>query len=44
MRARFYVRQLSDTGTVLPDKKAYIFRIGPENERDLAIGWVKLVS
>ena len=44
MRARFYVRQLSDTGMLLPDKKAYIIRIGPANERDLATGWIRLGS
>lgn len=40
--AKFYMRQLSDTGMVLPDKKAYIFTMRPQNKYDLPVGWVKL--
>ena len=40
--ARFYMRQLSDTGTLAPDKKNYLFRMTAPDKNDLPSGWVKL--
>lgn len=40
--ARFYMRQLSDTGNVLPDAKNYMFRMRAANNYDVPAGWVKL--
>ena len=40
--ARFYMRQLSDTGNVIPDAKNYMFRMRAPNVYDVPVGWVKL--
>lgn len=40
--ARFYMRQLSDTGNVIPDAKNYMFRMRAPNAYDVPVGWVKL--
>ena len=40
--AKFYMRQLSDSGTVIPYAKSYIFKIRADNENDVPVGWVKL--
>ena len=44
LTARFYIRRLSDTGSLDPDQKAYIYRISPPNKNDIPLGWVKLAS
>ena len=44
LTAKFYIRQLTDTGMLAPDKKAYLFRMKPENKNDVPAGWVKLTS
>lgn len=40
--AGFFIRQLSDNGTVLPDKKNYMFKLRAEDTDDIPVGWVKL--
>ncbi|MBO4680355.1 MAG: leucine-rich repeat protein [Clostridiales bacterium] len=40
--AKFYMRQLSDSGTPAPDKKNYLFRITAPNKDDLPVGWTIL--
>ena len=41
--ARFYMRQLSDEGTLLPEKKNYLFRMTASDKNDLPAGWTKLI-
>ncbi len=42
--ARFYIRQLTDSGTLDPDQKPYLFLMRASDAYDLPKGWVSLAS
>ena len=44
LTAKFYIRRLTDTGSIDPDAKAYVYKMRPSDKYDLPLGWVKLAS